>query len=82
MFRKSLYDLSGVAFSITDSNVNGYAIVVFHDVVPTDPSINPVEQPIDLFLNEPAHTTFIHVGITARPVAPLASSLFNRPAGG
>ena len=34
--------------------------------VPTDPSTNLVEQPIDLFLNGPAHMTFLHVGITAR----------------
>jgi hypothetical protein len=47
-------------------------------IVPTDPSTNPVEQPNDLFLNGLAHTAFIHVGITARPVALLASSLFSR----
>jgi hypothetical protein len=44
-------------------------------------STNPIEQPIDLFLNGPAYTTFLHIGITAKPVAPLASSLFNRPQG-
>ena len=42
----------------------------------------PIEQPLDLFLNGPAYTTFLHVGITARPVTPLASSSFNRPQGG
>jgi hypothetical protein len=41
----------------------------------------PVEQPIDLFLNRPAYTTFLPVGITARPITPLASPLFNRPQG-
>jgi len=40
-------------------------------LVPTDPSTNPVEQPIDLFPNGPAHTTFMHVGVTARPVTPI-----------
>jgi hypothetical protein len=46
--------------------------------VPTNLSTTPVEQLIDLFLNRPAYTT-LHVGITARPIAPLASLLFNRP---
>jgi hypothetical protein len=47
--------------------------------VPTHPSTNPVDQPIDLFVNGPAHTTFLHVGISAGPVAPLVNLLFNRP---
>jgi hypothetical protein len=38
-----------------------------------------VEQPIDLFVNRPAHTTLLRVGIEAWPIGPLASSLFNRP---
>jgi hypothetical protein len=45
------------------------------------PSTNPVEQPIDLFLNGPAYTTFSHVGIMARPVAPLASSFVQQVQG-
>jgi hypothetical protein len=49
------------------------------ETTPTHSSTNPVEQPIDLFLNRPAYRTFLHVRITARPVAPLVSSLFNRP---
>jgi hypothetical protein len=49
--------------------------------VPTHPSTVPVEQPIDLFFNGPAYTTFLHVGITAWPIAPLVGSLFNRPQG-
>jgi hypothetical protein len=39
----------------------------------------PVDQPIDLFVNGPVHTTFLHVSISAMPVAPLVSLLFNRP---
>jgi hypothetical protein len=49
--------------------------------VPACPSTNPVEQPIDLFFNRPTHTTLLHAGIEAWPIAPLASSLFNRPQG-
>jgi hypothetical protein len=49
--------------------------------VPAHPSTNPVEQPIDLFFNRPAYTTFLRVGIESWPIAPLASSLFNRPQG-
>jgi hypothetical protein len=45
------------------------------------PSTNPVQQPIDLFFNRPAHTTLLRVGIEAWPIGPLASSLFNRPQG-
>jgi hypothetical protein len=33
--------------------------------VPACPSKNPVEQPIDLFFNWPAYTTFSRVGIKA-----------------
>jgi hypothetical protein len=43
------------------------------------PPTTPVEQPIDLFFNGPAYRTSIHVCIMARPVAPLVSSLSNRP---
>jgi hypothetical protein len=49
--------------------------------VPAHPSTNPVEQPIDLFFNRPAHTTLLRVGIEAWPIGPLASSLFNRSQG-
>jgi hypothetical protein len=52
-----------------------------HDAVPACPSTNPVEQPIDLFFNRPAYTTFLRVGIKAWPITPLASSLSNRPQG-
>ena len=34
--------------------------------VPTHHSTNRVDQPIDLFVNGPAHTTFLHVGILYR----------------
>jgi hypothetical protein len=49
--------------------------------VPACPSTNPVEQPIDLFFNRPAHTTLLRVGIKAWPIGLLVSSLFNRPQG-
>jgi hypothetical protein len=49
------------------------------DTVPACPSTNPVEQPIDLFFNRPAHTTLLRVGIKAWPIGPLVGSLFNRP---
>jgi hypothetical protein len=49
--------------------------------VPACPSTNPVEQPIGLFFNRPAHTTLLRLGIEAWPIDPLASSLFNRPYG-
>jgi hypothetical protein len=45
------------------------------------PSTTTVEQPIGLLFNRPAHRTFLHVGIMARPVAPSVSLLFNRPQG-
>jgi hypothetical protein len=38
----------------------------------SDPSTFPVEQPIDLFFNGPAHMTFLHVGIKAWPIARFA----------
>ena len=41
----------------------------FVTVCRPNPQQIPVEQPTALFLNEPAHTIFIHVGIMARPVA-------------
>jgi hypothetical protein len=53
---------------------------VFCNWQPT-PSTTSIEQQIDLFLNGPAYTTFLHVGITARPVTSLASLLLNRPQG-
>jgi hypothetical protein len=40
-----------------------------------------VGQRIDPFVTRPACTTFLHVCIRARPVAPQVSSLFNRPQG-
>src|SRR5271156_1298947 len=45
---------------------------------PTSQQI-PVDQPIDLFVNGPVHTTSLHVSISAMPVAPWVSLLFNRP---
>lgn len=50
--------------------------------VPTDPSTNPVEQPIDLFPNGLAHKTFVHVGVTTRPVTHWPVRCSNRPQGG
>jgi hypothetical protein len=46
--------------------------------VPAYPSTNPVEQPIDLLFNRPAHTTLLRVNIKAWPISLLVSSLFNR----
>jgi hypothetical protein len=72
----------GYALRCSDKKpFNKYRNIKSSDPVPTDPPTNPVEQPIDLFFNGPAYRTFLHVGITARPVAPLVSSLFNRPQG-
>ena len=48
----------------------------------THPPTFPVEQPIDLIFNGPAHMTFLHVGIKAWPIAPWVGSLFNRLQGG
>jgi hypothetical protein len=45
----------------------------------TDPSTNLVERLIGLFLKGLAYTSFLHAGITARLVASLVSSSFNRP---
>jgi hypothetical protein len=47
--------------------------------VGTHPATIFVDQPIDPFGSRPAYTAFLHVCIRARPAAPLASSLFNRP---
>jgi hypothetical protein len=63
-------------YNILESTESGEGKV---GCVPIDLSTNLVEQPIDLFLNRPAHTTILQVGITARPVTSLARSLFNRP---
>ena len=49
--------------------------------VPTDPSTNPVDQPIDLLAIRPAHTTCNTVCIWARPIDLQVNLLFNRPQG-
>src|SRR6201993_2453932 len=49
--------------------------------VPTDPSTNPVDQPIDLLAIRPAHTTCNTVCIWARPIDLQINLLFNRPQG-
>jgi hypothetical protein len=61
--------------------VGWHAVVCYGAPVPAHPSTNPVEQPIDLFFNRPAYTTFLRVGIKAWSIAPLAGSLSNRPQG-
>jgi len=49
--------------------------------VPTNPSTNPVDQPIDLLAIRPAHTTCNTVCIWARPIDLQVNLLFNRPQG-
>jgi hypothetical protein len=75
--------LGGLIFRLFRGGLGTQVAFLNHivDPVPAHPSTNPVEQPIDLFLNGPAYTTFLRVGIMARPVTPLASSLFNKPQG-
>jgi hypothetical protein len=74
-------DSAAVASAFAECSSN--AIISFREGVdvPACPSTNPVEQPIDLFFNRPAHTTLLRVGIKAWPIGPLVSSLFNRPQG-
>jgi hypothetical protein len=46
-----------------------------HIPVGTDPSINPVEQPLNSFYSGPTYWTLIHVWIMTRPIAQLVKAM-------